>query len=84
MQASVHSFDPDTETGALLLDDGRVLAFDAAVFAASGLLHLRLGQRVSIELTPQEMAQENAGGKGAWGTVGRLWIVGIGEGEHIR
>jgi 2-phospho-L-lactate guanylyltransferase len=49
MQGTVSEFDPRTRTGALLLDDGTPLAFDAAAFDASGLRLLRLGQRVQIE-----------------------------------
>lgn len=42
-------FDPQTRGGALLLDDGRRLEFEAAAFDASGLRLLRLGQRVQVE-----------------------------------
>lgn len=70
MQASVHTFDFDTARGAVLTDNGRVLPFDESVFAASRLRHLRVGQRVSIEV-------------GA-GDVTRLWIVGIGAAQQIR
>lgn len=76
MQASVHTFDPETESGAVLLDTGRVLPFGAGVLADSGLRHLRMGQRVSIEVDgdPEERGT----------VVTRLWIVGIGPGERIR
>ena len=70
MQASVHRFDPATGNGSVLLDDGRELPFDAAVFDASGLRHLRAGQRLSIAVDGNRLT--------------RLWIVGIGEGEPIR
>lgn len=50
MQATVRLFDPETGTGDVLLDDGRALAFSAAAFRASGLLRLRLGQRVRLRL----------------------------------
>ena len=70
MQASVHRFDPLTGEGSVLLDDGRELTFDAAVFDASGLRHLRPGQRVSVEVGGDRLT--------------RLWIVGIGAGEPIR
>lgn len=69
MQASVHTFDPATGAGTALLDDGREVRFTGEVFARSGLRHLRVGQRVSVEVDDRE--------------VGRLWIVGIGEGERI-
>ncbi len=71
MQASVHTFEDRTGAGTALLDDGREVAFDGRVFGASGLRHLRAGQRVSVELASERV-------------VGRLWIVGIGEGEPIR
>lgn len=50
VQASVHSFDPQTGSGSVLLDDGRRLPFAGAVFERSGLRLLRTGQRVTIEL----------------------------------
>lgn len=70
MQASVHTFDEATGSGAVLTDNGRLLTFDAATFAASSLRHLRVGQRVSIEV----------------GTAGlsRIWVAGIGRGQRIR
>ena len=70
MQASVHSFDEETGAGSALLDDGREVSFGPAVFAASALRHLRVGQRLSLEL-----------GEGT--TVERLWIVGIGDDQTI-
>ena len=70
MQASVHRFDPATGEGSVLLDDGRELAFDSAVFDASGLRHLRAGQRLSVVVADDRLT--------------RLWIVGIGEGEPIH
>lgn len=76
MQASVHTFDAPSGTGTVLLDTGRVLPFPVDAFAASGLRHLRLGQRLSIEVSgdPEQDGTE----------VTRLWIVGIGPGERIR
>lgn len=70
MQATVHSFDEDAGSGMVLTDNGRLLSVDAATFTASQLRHLRLGQRVNIEV----------GGTG----VTRLWIDGIGRGQRIR
>lgn len=70
MQASVHTFDESSGAGSVLLDDGREVAFSADTFAGSALRHLRPGQRLSIEL-------------GSDGSVSRLWIVGIGEGQRI-
>ncbi|WP_151525126.1 hypothetical protein [Serinicoccus kebangsaanensis] len=76
MQASVHTYDLESRTGEVLLDTGRVLPFSAPVMEASGLRHLRVGQRVSIEVD---------GDPEATGTrLGRLWIVGIGADEVIR
>jgi len=49
MQGTVSTFDPDTRSGTLLLDDGSELAFGAEAFDRSGLRQLRLGQRLSIE-----------------------------------
>lgn len=76
MQASVHTFDASTGSGTVLLDTGRVLPFPAAIFAGSGLRHLRLGQRLSVEVSgdPEQGGTE----------LTRLWIVGIGPDEVIR
>jgi 2-phospho-L-lactate guanylyltransferase len=49
MQGTVASYDPETRSGTLLLDDGAALEFPTAAFDASGLRLLRLGQRVHIE-----------------------------------
>lgn len=76
MQASVHSFDLQDRSGQVLLDTGRVLPFDGTVFDGSGLRHVRVGQRVSIEVSGDP---EDAGAR-----LTRLWIVGIGPGEAIR
>jgi len=69
MQATVHTFDEETRSGSVLLDDGRERPFDSDVFAKSALRHLRSGQRVSIETADE--------------VVTRLWVVGIGPGERI-
>jgi cold shock CspA family protein len=61
MQATVRSFDPVTGSGSVFLDDGGVLDFGREAFAASGLLRLRRGQRVSLVLD-------------ADGVVRRLWL----------
>ena len=52
MQGPVATFDADTHTGTLLLDDGSELPFPAAAFDASGLRLLRLGQRLTISAGP--------------------------------
>ncbi|QDO89173.1 hypothetical protein FNH13_13240 [Ornithinimicrobium ciconiae] len=76
MQATVHTFDPVTTAGSLILDTGKVVPFAAEAFEASGLRHLRVGQRLSIEISgdPEAVGTE----------VTRLWIVGIGATEIIR
>jgi hypothetical protein len=52
VQATTHRFDEDTHAGAVVTDDGRVHPFDAAAFDASGLRHVRLGQRLTVRLDP--------------------------------
>ncbi|MFF2655021.1 cold-shock protein [Streptomyces sp. NPDC058045] len=49
MQATAYTYDPETRSGSVLLDDGTPVPFDAAAFDAGGLLLLRPGQRVRIE-----------------------------------
>ena len=49
MQGTVATFDPTGHSGTVLLDDGTVVPFPAAAFAASGLRLLRLGQRVRLD-----------------------------------
>jgi 2-phospho-L-lactate guanylyltransferase len=71
MQASVHTFDEDSGAGSVLLDDGREVAFSGEVFAASALRHVRLGQRLSIEVA------------GDGDDVSRLWLVGVGDDQTI-
>ena len=46
----MRSFDQRHRTGDVLLDDGRLLAFPARAFDASGLRLLRIGQRVRLRL----------------------------------
>ncbi|REE99024.1 hypothetical protein [Thermomonospora umbrina] len=50
VQGTVGRYDAATRTGAVLLDDGTELGFDAEAFAAGGLRLLRLGQRVAMAL----------------------------------
>ncbi|MQY03101.1 hypothetical protein [Actinomadura macrotermitis] len=50
MQATVRTYDGETRTGSVLLDDGSELPFDAAAFAAGGLRMLRFGQRVRLAM----------------------------------
>ncbi|NHN54479.1 hypothetical protein G9U51_01615 [Calidifontibacter sp. DB0510] len=70
MQATVHEIDPATGAGSVITDNGRVLPFDADVVAAANLRHLRVGQRLHLEL--------------AGGAISRLWIEGVGPGQRIR
>jgi 2-phospho-L-lactate guanylyltransferase len=49
-QGTVKYFDISTHTGTITLDDQEELPVDAETFAASGLLELRLGQRVRFEV----------------------------------
>jgi 2-phospho-L-lactate/phosphoenolpyruvate guanylyltransferase len=49
MQATAYTYDADTRSGSVLLDDGTPVPFDAPAFDAGGLRLLRPGQRVRIE-----------------------------------
>lgn len=49
-QGTVKYFDPETNAGIVLLDNQDELPVDAETFASSGLLELRLGQRVRLEI----------------------------------
>ncbi|MFC5216235.1 hypothetical protein [Streptomyces coerulescens] len=49
MQATAYTYDADTRSGSVLLDDGTPVNFDAPAFDAGGLRLLRPGQRVRIE-----------------------------------
>lgn len=50
MQATVRTYDVETRTGSVLLDNGIELPFDARAFDAGGLRMLRWGQRVNLRL----------------------------------
>ncbi|MGI8433468.1 MAG: hypothetical protein ACR2LE_01810 [Nocardioidaceae bacterium] len=65
MQATVLTFDPETGSGTVVLDNGRALSFSPAAFTAGGLRLLRPGQRVRLEQTPD-------------GTVGSITIATMG------
>jgi 2-phospho-L-lactate guanylyltransferase len=52
VQATSYRYDADTRTGSVVADDGVVLPFDAAALDASGLRHLRPGQRLTVRLDP--------------------------------
>ncbi|MGI9015665.1 MAG: cold-shock protein [Euzebya sp.] len=49
-QGTIKSFDAQTHTGSLVLDDLSELTYDADTFAVSQLLELRIGQRVRFEI----------------------------------
>ena len=49
-QGTIKEFDLATVTGSLLMDDGTEVAIDAASLERSGILTLRLGQRVAFDL----------------------------------
>jgi cold shock CspA family protein len=49
-QGTVKYFDPETNSGVVMLDNSDELPVDAETFASSGLLELRLGQRVRFEV----------------------------------
>ncbi|MFF7179026.1 cold-shock protein [Streptomyces sp. NPDC008121] len=49
MQATAYTYDPETRSGSVLLDDGTPLDFGTDAFDAGGLRLLRPGQRVRIE-----------------------------------
>ncbi len=71
VQATIHRIEDDG-SGSALLDDGVEVVMLPGAATTSGLRHLRVGQRVSVEL-------DEAGR-----TATRVWIVGIGPGETIR
>ncbi|MEN8650678.1 hypothetical protein ABCR94_08575 [Streptomyces sp. 21So2-11] len=50
MQATAYTYDSQTRSGSVLLDDGTPVDFDAPAFDAGGLRLLRAGQRVRIEV----------------------------------
>jgi 2-phospho-L-lactate/phosphoenolpyruvate guanylyltransferase len=50
MQGSIFDFDPETRSGAVLLDDGTKLPYDTAAFDAGSMRLARVGQRVRIEV----------------------------------
>ncbi|GGL96891.1 hypothetical protein GCM10010129_45850 [Streptomyces fumigatiscleroticus] len=49
MQATAYTYDPESRSGQVLLDDGTPVPFDTAAFDAGGLRLLRPGQRVRVE-----------------------------------
>ncbi|MFD5219665.1 hypothetical protein [Streptomyces tendae] len=75
MQATAYTYDPESRSGQVLLDDGTPVPFDAAAFDAGGLRLLRPGQRVRIETEDAE-ASSGAGTDPGTGT-------GAGAGRRI-
>ncbi|MDX1658151.1 MAG: hypothetical protein R3343_04970 [Nitriliruptorales bacterium] len=57
-QGTVKSFDVEAKTAVLLDDSLRELHVDREAFAASGLLELRLGQRVRFEVESDPQGSE--------------------------
>ena len=49
-QGTVKHFNLSTRSGSLMTDNGEELTYDAETFAASGLVELRLGQRVRFRI----------------------------------
>jgi len=72
VQATIHRAPGGTEPGAALLDDGLEVVVPLEAVEGSGLRHLRVGQRVTLELDEDGR------------TATRVWVVGIGPGETIR
>ncbi|MGP3986369.1 hypothetical protein [Streptomyces sp. 3N207] len=57
MQATAYTYDPESRSGSVLLDDGTPLPFESPAFDAGGLRLLRPGQRVRIELEGEAEAR---------------------------
>lgn len=55
MQATVYRFDPQTRSGAVLLDDGIELPFTGEALAGTRLRFLRSGQRVSVTVESDQV-----------------------------
>jgi len=52
MQATVATYDAETRSGSVFLDDGTRLPFDATALHGTGLRFLRPGQRVRLDGPP--------------------------------
>ncbi|MFJ6072976.1 hypothetical protein ACIQFU_19340 [Streptomyces sp. NPDC093065] len=65
MQATAYTYDPESRSGQVLLDDGTPVPFDAAAFDAGGLRLLRPGQRVRIETAAGTETRDGTEGAGA-------------------
>lgn len=53
MQATVRTYDPATGSGTVLLDDGVELSYGADA-VTHDLRHLRIGQRVRVEIEDRD------------------------------
>ena len=69
MQATAYTYDSETRSGSVLLDDGTPVPFDASAFDAGGLRLLRPGQRVRIEVEGTD------GPQGGTGSTSRVTLV---------
>lgn len=49
-QGTIKSFNAESRSGSLVLDDMTELTYDTATFDASRLIELRIGQRVRFDL----------------------------------
>ncbi|WP_212909116.1 hypothetical protein [Streptomyces sp. TS71-3] len=67
MQATAYTYDPETRSGSVLLDDGTPVPFGTAAFDAGGLRLLRPGQRVRIEV----VGDDDVGTAGSGADAGR-------------
>jgi cold shock CspA family protein len=52
-QGTIRDYDAETRTGSLLMDDRAEVHIDATSVEGSGLLDLRLGQRVRFDLVEE-------------------------------
>ncbi|MFD7663294.1 hypothetical protein [Streptomyces sp. NPDC059788] len=63
MQATAYTYDAQTRSGSVLLDDGTPLPFGTAAFDAGGLRLLRPGQRVRIDVEGEAGDGKEADGR---------------------
>ncbi|MGV9594617.1 hypothetical protein [Streptomyces tendae] len=83
MQATAYTYDPESRSGQVLLDDGTPVPFDAAAFDAGGLRLLRPGQRVRIETEETEAGAGAGTVSGTDASVGPGADTGAGAGRRI-
>lgn len=57
MQATVASYDEQSRTGSVFLDDGTRVSFSADALDGTGLRLLRPGQRVKLDGTPDAISR---------------------------